>query len=253
MPVAIREGRMARKPRRARGKTAKQPNLPLSYNLAAEPGAYSLEGQPATLTHHLKASDLETAPPEIGTPIISAGSGSAAGAGAAAGVGRALRVNDAVSSTTASSPEVRASPPRRVQAKRVPRPRRRAVQTYAPATRTLVQQLINELAAKRHNDPPTGELLEALKELHEKLGEIIDRADRGKSLAPVAAALLTLDDLVGKTISKGAKIGSFLGETALLSILMSMVLGLPIDSTMAAGVMAYIAAKETTKSSERKK
>ena len=241
---------MAKKPSnpRSRASRSRQRNLPLDHRLVAEPGEYTLTGQPAQFTHPLRANDLSTGSPEVGRPevkIVEA-VGTAAGAGGAVGVGHALRVDDATSASTMDSPTLTARPPATPRARRkIRKTTKRSVSSFAPTTRTLVDKLIQNLNAQRHNDNPTGELLDALRELHGALGDLIARAETGAQLEPAAKVVARLEAHVGRTIRKGAKIGSFLAETALLSIMMSMVLGMPVDSTMAAGVMAYIAAKET--------
>jgi hypothetical protein len=148
---------------------------------------------------------------------------------------------------TANLSVVRAGSERATARKQEAARRVTVVRTVGPQTRALVAQMISAIEAERHNAPPTGAALAGLKELHRALGDLIERAEQGKPLATAMERVKKLERHIGRTIKNGAAVGSVLGETAILSILLSMMLGFPVDSTLGTGVFACVAGRKTLK------
>lgn len=116
------------------------------------------------------------------------------------------------------------------------------VSEIGPSTRNLVATLIEEIEADRANSEEAHEALEALRELHRVLGEIIQRAEGREPIAAELRALEKLERHVTSTLSKAGVFARKLGLTAILSVCLSAILRVPVDSTMAAAVLAALLA-----------
>lgn len=80
------------------------------------------------------------------------------------------------------------------------------VKSYAPLAQSGVEQLIRAVEERRFNDPATHKALEALRELHQALGDLLNVAERGASDSSVWVAVERHKETFTGAVRDGAKV-----------------------------------------------
>lgn len=221
-------------------------------------------------------ADLRAASPEVQAAGAANGSGNAAVEGVtghavapeAAAESTddpkvAIQVHDAVSATKASSPTIAAhDPPGLTEFKattvmasanwtgrRSREEQATIVKAFAQPAADAVDQLCRAIRDKRRNDPADQEALEALKELHHALGELIGRAERGEGMDAVWRTYELHKERVYIAMKRGAGlVGAAPLATIAIANLLSWLSGVPAGEGMLGAIYGALVGSEALRS-----
>lgn len=130
----------------------------------------------------------------------------------------------------------------------------RIVLGIAPTTRQSIAQLIEIVEEKRFNDPATDEALQALRDLHTALGELIDRAESNRPMEEVFAAVEGHKGRLVSAVREGAQIMVTAPALAVgASYMLSLLSGFPVSDAMLSTLCATMMGKDALLALARKR
>lgn len=122
------------------------------------------------------------------------------------------------------------------------------IRAMAPLVMDSLIDLINRIEEQRFNDPETADALEALKQLHAALGDLIEAIDMRRPLTTIVDAIRRHGDKLGNAVQGGAKLLAVAPALTFgVSHMLAWMFEMKADTTLISAIYAAIVGADALK------